>query len=439
MFRVDKFIDKGLWAVGSQLLYLVYGVIAIFLVVRVLPQDEFGSYVLAQGMVQFITLISVALVYNYMVREMSKDDWEPSLPYNSFLLSLLMNLILIAPIFYFRGSIAAAFNAEIFGQLLQSAVPLFLLSMFLKAYAQKIIISMRQPVKLFVANGTYFLIMTIGLIYLNLEGNFRESSQLIYLSTLSAFASALIGFILSAQVLKKIRLSFSLNILKNIIKFGKYSVGAATANLVTNTADSFLISYLSGPIQVAYYNSAKFIYKFYQSIPQVLDVTLYPYSSKLVLENRRSDLKVLYEKILCYLYLILLPLNLIAFYFSEPLLSLLYRGRYEGSYVILQILIIISTFIPVTSMSSLLAFAENKPKNVLYGRLITLVIAIAAGLYLVPEHGAHGMAGALLFGFFGQAIYMTVIIRKNLNLTFLGVLFRVKDAFSCVKRGIRTK
>ena len=436
--RIEKHLSKGIWAIGAQLLQLAYGVAAIFLVLRTLPADEFGSYVLAQGMVQFITLISVAMVYRYMIRELSKDDWEPLLPYNSFLLSMLMNLVIIAPIFYFRSSIADALNAEIFGQLLQSAVPLFLLSMFFKTYTQKIIISMRQPFKLFVANGTYFLILIIGLVYLNLKGNFRASSQLIYLSTVSAFASALIGFILSAQVLKKLRLSFSLNIHKNIFKFGKYSVGAATANLVTNTADSYLISYLSGPIQVAYYNSAKFIYKFYQSIPQVLDVTLYPYSSKLALENRISDLKALYEKILCYLYLILLPLNIIAFYFSEPLLSLLYKGRYEGSYVILQILIIASTFIPVTSMSSFLAFAENKPKTVLYGRLITLVIAIAAGLYLVPEHGAHGMAGALLFGFLGQAVYMTVIIKRNLNLTFLGVLFRVKDAFKFVKRGMQS-
>ena len=165
---------------------------AIFLVVRTLPADEFGSYVLAQGMVQFITLISVAMVYRYMIREMSKDDWEPLLPYNSFLLSMLMNLILIAPIFYFRGSIATAINAEVFGQLLQSAVPLFLLSMFLKTYTQKIIISMRQPVKLFVANGTYFFILMIGLVYLNLKGDLRASSQLIYLSTVSAFASALV-------------------------------------------------------------------------------------------------------------------------------------------------------------------------------------------------------------------------------------------------------
>ena len=412
---------------------------AIFLVVRTLPADEFGSYVLAQGMVQFITLISVAMVYRYMIREMSKDDWEPLLPYNSFLLSMLMNLILIAPIFYFRGSIATAINAEVFGQLLQSAVPLFLLSMFLKTYTQKIIISMRQPVKLFVANGTYFFILMIGLVYLNLKGDLRASSQLIYLSTVSAFASALVGFILSAQVLKKISLSFSYSVHKNILKFGKFSAGAATANSITNTADSYLISYLSGPIQVAYYNSAKFIYKFYQSIPQVLDVTLYPYGSKLALENRKSDLKALYEKIICYLYLILLPLNLIAFYFSEPLLSLIYKGRYEGSYVILQLLIIASTFMPITSMSVFLAFAENKPKSVLYGRLLTLVIVIAAGLYLVPEHGAQGMAGALLIAFLGQAIYMTVIIRKNLNLTFLGVLFRVKDAFNFVKRGIRTK
>jgi len=200
-------------------LQLAYGVAAIFLIVRTLPADEFGSYVLAQGVVQFISLISVAMVYRYMIRELSKDDWEPLLPYNSLLLSLLLNLIIIAPIFYFRSQLAASLNTRIFGDLLQSAVPLFLLSMFLRTFTQKIIISMRQPAKLFMANGTYFLILMIGLVYLNFKGNLRASSELIYLSTISAFASALIGFMLSLPVLKKIRLIFSFDIHKKILNY----------------------------------------------------------------------------------------------------------------------------------------------------------------------------------------------------------------------------
>ena len=416
---------------------MAYFAAAIFFVVRVLPADEFGAYVLAQGMVQFITLISVALVYRYMIREMSKDDWEPLLPYNSFLISLTLNLIIIIPIYLSGTPIAAFLNSEIFEELLKSAVPLFLLSMFLKTFTQKIIISMLQPVKLFLANGTYFLTLIFGLVYLGFNGGLKSSSQLIYLSAFSAFASALIGFILIFPVLKKVRLKISYDSHKKILNFGKYSVGAATTNLITNTADSYLISYLAGPIQVAYYNSAKFIYKFYQSIPQVLDVTLYPYSSKLAQENRRADLKALYEKILCYLYLILLPLNIVAFYFSEPLLSLLYKGKYEGSYLILQLFIIISSFIPVISMGAILAFAENKPKSVLYGRLITLFLVIISGFYFVRGYGAQGMAAALLVGFLGQAVYMTFIIKRSIDITFLGVLFRTKDALEFVKRAVR--
>jgi len=419
-------------------LQLAYFAAAIFLVVRVLPADEFGAYVLAQGLVQFITLISVALAYRYMIREMSKDDWEPLLPYNSFLISLLLNMIIMISIYYFGTQIAALLNAKIFEDLLHSAVPLYLSGMFVKTFTQKIIVSMRQPAKLFLANGTYFLLLIIGLIYLNLNDGLKSSSQLLYLSAGSAYASALIGFVLTLPILKKIRFSFSFNIHKKILNFGKYSVSAATANLLTNTADSYLISYLAGPIQVAYYNSAKFIYKFYHSIPQVLDVTLFPYSSKLALENRRSDLKALYEKILCYIYLILLPLNIIAYYFSEPLLSLLYKGKYEGSYLILQLFIIASSFIPVTSMGTILAFAENKPKTVLYGRLITLFLVIISGFYFVLEYGAQGMAIALLVGFFGQAVYMTIIIKKSINITFLGVLYRSKDAFKFAKRVIQS-
>ena len=132
-------------------------------------------------------------------------------------------------------------------------------------------------------------------------------------------------------------------------------------------------------------------------------------------------------------------MNIVAFYFSEPLLSLLYKGKYEGSYVILQLFIITSSFIPVISMSTILSFAENKPRAVLYGRLITLLLVIIPGIYFVREYGAQGMAVALLVGFLGQAVYMTLIIRKSINITFLGVLSRTKDAFEFVKRAVQAK
>ena len=101
MFRVEKHLSKGLWAAGSQALQLSYGIVAILLIVRTLPSEEFGSYILSQGIVRIIVMIGGALVYRHMVRELSVEDWDPKIPLNAFALSFLFNLADIVPFIFF--------------------------------------------------------------------------------------------------------------------------------------------------------------------------------------------------------------------------------------------------------------------------------------------------------------------------------------------------
>lgn len=420
------------------MLHLLYGVAALFLIVKVLPSEEFGSYVLAQGIVQFITLVSGAMVNRFMVRELSKDDWEELIPFNSLLLSFFMSAVIIVPIIRFKSPISSLLKSESFGELLSLSIPLLLSVMLIRSFTQRLIISKRQPTKLFAANGSYFITLIIGLLYLNIIGDLKSASQVIYLSAFSAFISALVGWVLSIDIIRRMKIRYSFNQMSRIMGFGRYTVGGATANMVTNTADSYLISYLLGPVQVAYYNSAKFIYKFYQTIPQILDITFYPYASKLVQEERSRDIKDLYEKILCFIYLILIPVNLIAIFFAERIMVLLYNGRYDGAHVILQILIVAASFQPLSATSALLAFSLNKPNGVLYGNLITLFTVVGTGIYLVSQYGVEGMAIALTIGFIVQSFFMTVLIKRSIEVSFKGVLSRIMDPVNFLKRSEKT-
>ena len=432
--RIEQHLSKGSWATAAQLFQLVYGVAAVFLIIRVISPNEFGSYVLAQGIIQIISMVGGATVYRQMVRELSKESWDRSLPANSFLLSLLLQSLLLAPFYLFRVQIAALLNAPLLSDLLTLIVPLYLSAMFLKTFPQKIIISKRTPNLLFLANGTYFLFLIAGLVYLNIIGELRTAKQVLMLSTISAFASAVVGWLLSLDLLRRVKIEISAQHFRKILSFGKYSLGAATANTIASRVDSYVISYLLGPLQVAYYNSAKFIYKFYQTISQVLDVTLFPYGSKLASENRLEDLKVLYEKIVCFIYIVLIPVNVAALFLAKPLMTFIYEGRYEGSYVVLQILIVTATFLPISSIGAFLAFALDKPKLVLYARVINLSTVLLFGFILIDRVGIAGMAVALSLGVVVQSVYLTAVIRKHLPVSLIGVLSRTKDVYHFLRK-----
>ena len=427
MFRVDKYIDKGLWAAGSQLLYLVYGIIAIFLVVKVLPQEEFGSYILSQGIVQFVAMTSSSMVYNYMVRELSVDDWDPLLPFNSFVLSLAFHIVIFAPFIYFSDQISNALNTPSLAPLLLRAIPIQLGGLFLINFFRRLIISSRDPIKLFAVNGVYFLMLSSGLLYLNITGELTTAKQVIYLAAASGFVSAIFGWLFIQNVLKGSRAILSLVQQKRILNFGKYVVGASSANTIANSIDSYVIAYILGPLQVAFYNSAKVLFRFYQTISQLMDITVFPYGSKLAKEGRINELTALYEKILCFIYVVLLPVNVVAVIFMKPLFEFIYGDRYEGAYIIMQLLIVSATFAPAVSLSAYLTFAMGKPKTVFTARIVQLVVTLTAGILLTKHMGALGMAWAVIGGMVIQVYFLTLKMKSLLPVTLKGVLMRVKD------------
>ena len=437
MFRVDKYIDKGLWAAGSQLLYLVYGVIAIFLVVRVLPQEEFGLYILSQGIVQFVVMISGSMVYNYMVRELSVVDWDPVLPFNSFVLSLSFHIVIFAPFIYLSDQISTALNTPLLAPLLLNAIPIQLGGLFLINFFRKLIISSRNPKKLFALNGVYFGLLSSGLLYLNITGELTTAKQVIYLTAASGFGSAVVGWLFSQNLLKRSRVILSFVHQKRILNFGKYVVGASSANTIASSVDSYIIAYILGPLQVAFYNSAKVLFRFYQTISQMMDITVFPYGSKLAKEGRISELTALYEKILCFIYVVLLPVNVVAIIFMKPLFEFIYGDRYEGAYIIMQLLIVSATLGPAVSLSAYLIFALGKPKTVFAARIFQLIVTVVAGIFLIQKMGTQGMAWAYISGMFVQVYFLTLKMKSILPVTLKGVLMRVKDIVPFIKNLLR--
>lgn len=433
MFRVDKFINKGLWAAASQIIQLVYGIGAIFLIVKALPSEEFGTYILSQGIVRIIVMVGSALVYRHMVRELSVNDWDPKIPVNAFALSFLFNLIAIIPFIYFSDQLSELLNTPLLATLIPLAIPIQLAGQFFKNFVQRLIISSRNPKRLFILNSVYFAILTVGLIYLNSQKDGINAEQIIYLAAIAGFVSAIVGWLLSWDILKRSNLVLSFNQQKKIINFGKYGVGSASADTVANNLDSYIIAYILGPLQVAMYSSAKVIFRFYQIISQMMDITVFPYSSKLVQEGRIEELKALYEKLLCFMYLVLFPVNIIAILLSKSAFELLYGDRYEGAYLIMQLLIVGATISPVVSLNAFVFLSLEKPKTVFFGRMINIILVAVIGFILTSMMGPEGMALAFIVGMLIQAIYLTAILMNTIPVTLRGVAGRVKDVYPFIK------
>ena len=165
----------------------------------------------------------------------------------------------------------------------------------------------------------------------------------------------------------------------------------------------------------------------------MMDITVFPYGSKLVKEGRMDELKVLYEKIICFIYLILFPFNVAAILFAKPLFELVYSGRYEGAYMIMQLLIVGATISPTVSLNGYLFFSLKKPRIVFIGKSINLILVAVVGFYLTTKMGPVGMALAFIIGMLIQAVFLTIRIKRVLPVTLKGVAGRVRDVYPFIK------
>ena len=60
-----KHIGKGLWGIADKALPVVYGISYIVLVIRVLPEEEFGNFVLIQEV--FLIITGFAMAFSFAV------------------------------------------------------------------------------------------------------------------------------------------------------------------------------------------------------------------------------------------------------------------------------------------------------------------------------------------------------------------------------------
>ncbi|MBU1298071.1 MAG: hypothetical protein KKG06_02475, partial [Bacteroidetes bacterium] len=69
-----KHIGKGLWGFADKMLAVIYGLGFIFLVIRVLPEHEYGSFVIIQAIFILITAVGTSFALQPLIKFASETE-----------------------------------------------------------------------------------------------------------------------------------------------------------------------------------------------------------------------------------------------------------------------------------------------------------------------------------------------------------------------------
>jgi len=432
-----KHIGKGIWAFADKALPAVYGVGLIFLAIRVLPEQEYGAFVIIQTLFLLGNGFAFALAFQPLIKFLAEEKEAGSHIFASTVLNVGFLIAFSAILLLFRAPIMTLFDPSEEGVLtrLWNYIPLLFAASIPRSLSISILQARYSIARVFWIDAIYFLgtpaLIAVG----HVTGSFSTADDLLGYSVHALAASSAVSIVIVWSHLPS-RIQVRTATFGEIWSFGKYVLGGTSIHNVFAQMDVFFISSFAGVTAVAMYSAAKLFTRVFDMLAQVVQMFLVPLSSKHYANNDTEALKVIAEKSISFSTLFILPAILAFVLFPGTILNLFYGGKYDEATTILAVLGILGLIVPLNSVLSSYLIGMGKVKQGFFFGLVLLIFAAASFALLTRVYGPEGTAVGLVlsYGLFGMLLFW--YIRRSVPISLSGIVVRSKDAYRFVLRKI---
>lgn len=421
-----KYLNQGLWGAADKALPVVYGAAFLLLVIRILPAEEFGNFVLVQEVFIILSGLAAAFALQPLVKFSAEEQRDGrDVRGAAAILNLGFLIVCTVALLGLRTLLARALNAGALAHLLLFA-PLMLWANLVRNFTLMVLQARFEVRAVFWVDAAHFAGAPLLMLGSALTGRLTTALDLIVLNLVSLCASSVVGVVLARRHLS---LTFRPDpgTLREVWDYGRYSLGGSVSYMFTARADSFILSAFTGPVQVAEYNSVKIFARVYEMMTQVVQMFLLPAASRLSARGDRTGLTALVEKSTLFGTLAMLPLLVLFLAGADVLVDLLYGGKYAGAAPLLRILGVLSLFVPVASIAATVLVGIGQARAGFIVSTQTLVASAVFYVLLIPPLGSAGAA----LGYLLSAVVLALLgmhrLHRFVPTTLRGTLRRTRD------------
>ena len=216
------------------------------------------------------------------------------------------------------------------------------------------------------------------------------------------------------------------------------TLGIGLSNSFIYGVDVWLIGVIYTPTEVGIYNGAKAVWRVLSSVNQAVGLLVLPFTAKLKSENNLVRLRELYEKVIAYSWIGLVVAATVGIIFAERFYSIFLGGRYMGSVIILQIMLLGAPFEGLFNVAGNILYGLGKAREVakvsLQGVFILLLVLFPA-VYFFEGIGASAVLSSTLL-YIGLNIFRKVSVELDTNLKSIASRFS-RNMRSLIASGVK--
>jgi lipopolysaccharide exporter len=427
-----KHLAKGIWGLADKALPVFYGVAYVVLVIRVLPEEEFGNFVLIQEIFLIVTGLAMAFALQPLLKFAAEENTDQRAVLSS---ALLLNIafIVISSLLVvgLREPISGLLNSPRLS-LLMMYLPVMFAASFVRNYTLVLLQSRFLIKQVFWVDAMHFVGAPV-LIYAYSKMNLFDSAlDLIVINIISLSASSVIGLWLCRSMMQ-LQLRPQKEEMRKMWDYGKYSLGGLVSYMVYTKADSFILSAFSGPVQVAVYNSVKVFIRLYDMAAQVLQMFVLPATSRLASQGDLKSLKVFVEKAINFSTVGMVSVFVLFLFLASPLVDIVYQGRYVEAVPMLQIFAGLSLVIPAMAIGSNTLLGLGHARLGFIIGLIILFASVIIYMVFIPWLGPLGATIGYVLSTLVLAWITLAQMNKYVPVTVREVMARTDDIRAFVR------
>lgn len=419
---VLKKINGSYWLKSGSYIFMnrvgvtLFGFVNFYILIRVLPKEDFGAWVLFLTVATLMELIKHGFVRNPLIRYLAMSSKEESgrIQTASMLLNVAVGVLEVLVLVLCAFFLSDFWNSPQLNNLF--LIYIFTTSFLVPINHFDVIQQARMQFKgTFLSNFFRHFGLFLYIVVVFALGYPIELDHLAYAQMISIFLSGFISLKYARPYLE-----FSKTVhwewLRELRSYGFFTFGTNVSSMINKSIDSWMLGKLISPAAVTIFNPALRISNLVEVPTETLTSIMFPKLSERISNEGPEAARYLYEKAVGTITAFMIPVVIFFIVFADPIIYFVAGPGFEETVPILQITMLYGLIIPFNRFLGITLDAIGKAK------LNFLFVLRNAGINIISNYifiSNFGIIGAA-YGTLTSYVLITIINQIYLQY-FLGV------------------